>query len=173
MPNCLSYSHQPPHRWDNECAARNHRFSLLLTDFNTRLTRQMVHISRNCKGLYLSQTALKDLEILDKGFPNHKGLHLAAAIRSPNDDAAKSSVCKCPPRTKTPDRPDSIPMEASPENVTKLKNWLVSAFASSTFNTCTHQPFPKMTGSAVHVKFQEDVIPHAVHTPTQSRIIGS
>ena len=35
-----------------------------------RTTRQMVHISKNTRGLYLSETALKDLGVISREFPH-------------------------------------------------------------------------------------------------------
>ena len=49
-------------------------------------------------------------------------------------------------RSTTPERPNRIPFAPIKENRQKLQQWLVEAFASSAFNTCTHQPLQGMTG---------------------------
>ena len=117
-------------------------------------TRQIVYIASNCQGLYLSQTALKDLGLLDKYFPH-----------SHNAATKQANHCTCPARTSTPSRPTVIPFEPTPENVPKLKQWLLDSFASSSFNQCAHQPLPTMTGEPVKLHFKEHAEPHAVHTP--------
>ena len=117
---------------------------------------QMVYISKNCQGFYLSQTAMKDLGIVSESFPNNSSA--SSAKSSPNE-------CKCPKRTPPPDRPQDIPFEPVPENVPKLKEWILSAFSSSAFNQCPHQKLPTMTGEPVKLHLKEDAIPHAAHTP--------
>lgn len=42
---------------------------LLRIEYGGVVTRQMVHISRNTNGLYLSKTALMDLGLIDRNFP--------------------------------------------------------------------------------------------------------
>ena len=121
----------------------------------TRESHQMVYISQNCRGLYLSQTAMKDLAIVDDGFPNH----------TRNCSIETSATCSCPPRTQTPRRPTTIPFPPTQANTPRLKEWLLSTFASSAFNTCPHQPLPIMLGKPVTVHFKPDATPHAVHTP--------
>lgn len=118
-------------------------------------SHQMIYISQNCRGLYLSQTAMKDLAIVENSFP----------LQSSNCSIETKEECNCPVRTPTPDRPAIIPFQPSEENITQLKEWLLSSFASSAFNTCPHQPLPIMSGEPVTVHFKPDATPHAVHTP--------
>lgn len=124
-------------------------------NLGTRKSHQMIYISRNCHGLYLSQTAMKDLAIIDDSFP----------LQTSNCSIGTEMECKCPVRTPTPRRPTAIPFPPTQENVTQLKGWLLSNFASSAFNTCPHQPLPVMSGEPVTVHFQPNATPHAVHTP--------
>ena len=148
----------------------------------------MVHISKNVKGLYLSQTALKDLTLVDETFPHNvlKGNRLTSkdikvvgfvgdshhgtcrscsTTQLPVDDDDDESPCECIPRTAAPPRPECIPFQPIPENISKLKTWLEENFASSAFNMCTHQLLPEMTGAPVDVVFKEGAVPHAVHVP--------
>ncbi len=119
-----------------------------------RTTKQMVYISQNCCGFYLSQTAMKDLRIVNESFPNN---HTSAA--------STSGTCTCSKRTATPARPTQIPFKPTADNIPKLKQWLFNAFGSSSFNQCPHQPLPTMTGDPVKLHFKENVTPHAIHTP--------
>ena len=123
-------------------------------ELNGRSTKQMVHISKNCRGFFLSQTAMKDLNIVPTNFPQK--ISTANLIQE---------TCTCPKRTATPIRPETIPFEPTPANVPKLKAWLLDQFASSAFNQCPHQPLPKMTGKPVKLHFKEGTTPYAVHTP--------
>ena len=46
-----------------------------------------------------------------------------------------------------------------------MKEWLLSHYASSTFNKCPHQPLPGMTGPAIRLRVDPKATPKAVHTP--------
>ena len=118
-----------------------------------RVSKQMVYISKNCHGFYLSQTAMKDLDIVKSSFP----VSISASSRE--------EQCTCPKRSTTPTKPDKVPFEPTPKNVLKLKEWLLKEFAASAFNQCPHQPLPEMTGKPVKLRFKEESKPHAIHTP--------
>ncbi len=109
-------------------------------------------------GLFLSERACADLGIIDEDFPNVSTVG-ATTVQDEGDS------CKCIPRSKAPDMPNELPFPPTRENVPKLKEWLINAFASSAFNKCAHQPLPEMTGSPMGVVFKENVVPHCVHTP--------
>ena len=121
--------------------------ALLRIEVGGEVTRQMVHISKHARGLYLSESALKQLKILKEDFPllpsiSGSGTDEPMSARCCTDDGAPS----CLSRSPTPDRPIEIPFEPTPQNRKRLERWLVEAFASSAFNTCTHQPLQGMTG---------------------------
>ena len=139
---------------------------LHITSESGRQTRQVVYVSENINGLYLSESALKDLGVIDVNFPNSVvdgsgSLSRAGQIAEQTEEEA----CKCVPRAATPERPESLPFSPTPENVPRLKEWLVQAFSSSAFNTCSHQQLQTMTGAPVKIKFKEGAQPRAVHTP--------
>ena len=123
-------------------------------ELNDHHSNQMVYVSKNCKGLYLSQTAMKDLGIVEESFPNTQ-----------SSACAQGQSCPCIPRTPTPPRPTEIPFEPIESNIPKLKDWLLKTFESSAFNQCAHQPLPQMTGEPMKVEFKNDCKPYAVHTP--------
>ena len=112
-------------------------------------SHQMVYISRNCRGLYLSQTAMKDLSIIEETFPHSR-----------NCSTETSPTCNCPHRTPTPPKPTTIPFPPTSTNVPRLKEWLLSTFASSAFNTCAHQSLPTLLGEPVAIHFKADITPH-------------
>ena len=130
----------------------------------------MVHISRNTQGLYLSERALKDLKLLDEEFPQPP--LRASATKTPmkfyvlgcccTDDGAAS----CMKRAPTPKHPTVIPYAPTKENRSKLESWLLGAFASSAFNTCTHQPLQGMTGVPMKaVRKKRGCNPPKAYTP--------
>ena len=46
-----------------------------------------------------------------------------------------------------------------------MKEWLLARYASSTFNTCPHQPLPHMEGPEIEIHVDPDATPKACHTP--------
>ena len=83
-------------------------------DLESGTTRQMIHISKNCRGLYLSRTALKDLNIVSSSFP--QPLSTSNATGPPMEDS-----CQCLRRADTPNRPEQLPYDPTAENVPALK----------------------------------------------------
>ena len=73
---------------------------MLRINVHKKTTRQMVFVSSKVKGFFLSESALKDLEIVDETFPGTKS-NAARTATSP-------SPCSCPQRSVTPDRPQVL-----------------------------------------------------------------
>ena len=139
---------------------------LQITGESGKQTRQVVYVSENISGLYLSESALKELGVIDKDFPNSVVSCCETQCQASNiEERDEEDQCKCIPRSDTPERPASLPYPPTPENVPRMKEWLVKAFSSSAFNTCSHQQLQTMTGAPVHIKFKEGARPRAVHTP--------
>ena len=136
-------------------------------EHNGKFSKQMVYVSENSSGLYLSKTALVQLGIIDQNFPCDKTTSTdvkastAKAIQEDDED------CLCLPRGEPPNRPDKIPFEPVEENIPKIKNWLIEQFASSAFNTCSHQPLKQMTGEPMNIAFKDNYVPHCVNTPIE------
>merc|ERR1711963_357540 len=57
---------------------------------------------------------------------------LSSGCSNPNGE---NCPCACPIRTPVPSRPNALPFPPTPENIDKMKGWLVERYASSTFNT--------------------------------------
>ena len=148
---------------------------LLRIESKGRITRQVVYISRNTRGLYLSERALKDLGAVPEHFPSPSNesdrsrIASQSAGRSPGrangTAAAHTAPCGCPKRSTVPPIPERIPYPADEDNRQKLEHWIRDHFASSAFNTCEHQPLQEMTGAPLDIQFKTDVTPSAVHTP--------
>ena len=125
-------------------------------------THQVVYVAKNINGLYLSQTALKDLQIIPHSFPN--GTSSSAVHATVTEDPSKAP-CGCPLRTQPPAHPQQLPFPPTVENRAKLEAWILQHYASSAFNTCPHQPLQTMTGKPMSITFRPDATPSAVHSP--------
>ena len=125
----------------------------------SRETRQAVYVSDNTTGFYLSQTALKDLDLLPFNFPT------SLSQNSSSVDAKETAPCGCPRRTSIPSKPKSIPFKPTQTNRHQLEQWIVDHFKSSAFNICPHQPLQIMEGKPLKITFVPDATPTAVHTP--------
>ena len=106
-----------------------------------RTTRQIAYITYSTDKLFLSREACVDLGIIPAQFPvvgevpartDHPappGANCAGSSRDPT-----LLDCNCPRRTKPPPLPTSLPCPATEENVSKLKQYLLDYYSSSTFN---------------------------------------
>ena len=130
--------------------------------FKGRTSRQMIYISENIKGFFLSESALRDLEIIHQSFPDPLSQPSTAMKCGDVDEE-----CKCPQRSVTPAKPEVIPFEPVEANIPKLEQYLLDTFESSAFNTCTYQKLQAMEGPPVQVFFKEGAVPSRVHTPIQ------
>ena len=75
------------------------------------------------------------------------------------------SQCRCPQRTSVPPKPKSLPFSPTPENIPKMKQWLLEQYGSSTFNTCPHRALPCMSGPPMEVHIDESASPKVCNTP--------
>ena len=124
-----------------------------------RETRQVVYVSGNTSGFYLSESALKDLELIPRNFPSQTSKIDASALVN------GKALCGCPRRTTVPDEPANIPFPPIASNRDRLELWLREHFKSSAFNICPHQPLQMMTGRPLDIMFTQGAKPSAVHTP--------
>ena len=73
-------------------------------------------------------------------------------------------LCSCPNRTLPPEPPKELPFPAIASNREKLKEWILSRYASSAFNQCEHQSLPLMKGSPpISLHVNPDARPVAIH----------
>ena len=121
--------------------------------------RTMVYISPDAGAFYLSRTAMEQLKIIPPSFPQ---VGAAAAVHD-----SKVSPCGCPTRTEPPGRPGQLPFPATAENTARMKDWLLSRYASSTFNRCPHQPLPTMTGPEMEIRVSETCTPSVTRRPVR------
>ena len=90
-------------------------------EVNNKQTRQVLCIAENAKGLYLSETVLKDLQIIPKNFPdNGNPSQLAPTTQLSNNH--EKAPCGCLKHTGIPARPTEIPFKPTKANREKLQN---------------------------------------------------
>ena len=134
------------------------RFSGTDSRAMTRETRQIAYITNTSDRIFLSRAACIDLGMISDTFPT-----IGEVIAS--DDAATPTHCPCTPRTAPPPLPEGLPMPATEENRAAIESWLKKRYAASTFNTCTHQTLPMMSGPPLQLMIGKDATPVARHSP--------
>jgi hypothetical protein len=103
---------------------------MLKIGYNGKETRQMVYVSTNSAGLYLSEKALADLGLIDSKFPNISSETQANAVSTALEEEEDGEKCECIPRAAAPEPPKEIPYPPTDENKSKLKSWLLKEFSS-------------------------------------------
>jgi len=133
----------------------------------------MVYISPSCEGFFMSLEAMLDLDLLQtfnssastdgscNVLTEEHNKHVAS---SPHPSMSSDEPCACQTRTSPPQRPDSLPFPAVPENNPQMEVWLRDRFASSTFNICPRQKLPEMTGPPVEIHLKDGAIPYKAQT---------
>ena len=135
--------------------------------------RAMVYISDRVQGFFLSCDTLMHLRVIDPEFPKigscdtPAGNH--ASVAAPNPIVRKVAnhdgvSCACPQRSAIPDRPEKLPFTPTPENIERMRSWLLDRYASSTFNICPHRPLQEMAGPPITIHLDENAKPRACHT---------
>lgn len=137
-------------------------FAKLSIPSSQACTRQMIYVSRNTKGFFLSHKALQELGFLPPRFPIQQPEKPCSKAATMSTDTAP---CGCPHRMPPPPMPDAIPFEPQEENVIKLERWILDRYKGSAFNTCEHQALPCMTGKPMQIHFRPEATPKAFHRP--------
>ena len=81
-----------------------------------------------------------------------------------------TSKCTCLQRELPPPKPSALPFPATEENCRQLEDWLKYYFASSTFNTCSHQVLPMMDTKPLHLMIDPNATPFVHHTPVPAPV---
>ena len=104
----------------------------------TIVAKAMVYVSRDVNGFYLSYSTMIDLGMLAKSFPT-PGCALPAS--QPSVAHIREITSDCPPpcgncrgRASIPKRPTELPFECTPDNIKKMKEYLLDKY-SAVFNT--------------------------------------
>ena len=129
----------------------------------------MVYVSKSVNDFYLSYDTMIDLGIIPATFPSVGDAFTcadlnAAAGTSQSAATSPASVCTCPSRTAVPSRPTKLPFECTAANIRRMREWLLTQFATSTFNTCPHQYLPCMKGPPIEMHLDSAATPRVCHT---------
>ena len=133
-----------------------------------RESQQVVYISRNIKGFFLSEQTQIDLGILSPQYPAPGVFSTEESITAATTTYRSSETqggCTCMRRTKPPLKPEQIPFPPTPENRERLETWILDRYGASAFNTCEHQPLPKMNAKPLSIHFRPDAQAKAFHCP--------
>ena len=117
-------------------------------------TRQITYVTPDSDKFFLSKEACIKLGMITNLFPEIgevKNVELGSEVtitEEPHTGSQSniSNCCDCPKRQLPPPKPKHLPYTPNEENREKLKQWLINYYKYSTFNTCEHQPLPKMGG---------------------------
>ena len=127
-----------------------------------RSTKQLMYVSNKIGKAFLCREALAALGAIPHDFPSIPISWPEASLASAAD---QNSKCLCPQRTASPpSKPTELPPGIEP-NANALKDWLLSYYASSAFNTCEHQPLPMMKCEPLELHVDPTAKPVAVHKP--------
>ena len=126
---------------------------------NVTETRQMTYITKDSNSVFLNKAACIDLGMISENFPTVGGV--SSSINLITD---KHHSCNCPKRELPPPLPSKLPFPATPENCSKLQDFLLDYYKSSTF-TCEHQPLPLMSGPPLKLCIDPNAVPVAHHSP--------
>ena len=129
------------------------------SDGNILQSRQITYITDNSEKVFLSKEACQDLGIISDCFPRIGESVLKTATSEINE------TCSCPRRMAPPPLPTELPVPATEENREVLKKYLLDHYKSSTFNICSHQNLPMMSGPPMKLNIDLSAEPKAYHTP--------
>merc|ERR1711954_220606 len=122
----------------------------------------MVYVSPDVQGFYMSRQSLEQLKVISHNFPlpgEMASQGQCASVSSVKESENIAADCGCLKRRQPPSRPDSLPMDTTPENISAIKKWLINRFSSSTFNKCTHQPLPFIKDEPMRLHVDKDAKP--------------
>ena len=137
----------------------------------------MIYVSKSVTGFFVSFDTLIKLKVVNSDFPII-GASLPKEINSISSvdilaiNSGCPSVnpkeihCDCPQRSSVPVRPIVLPFSPTPENIGRMKQWLLDYFKSSTFNTCPHQPLQQMSGPPIEIHISDSAVPKVCNKPS-------
>ena len=132
----------------------------------------MVYISPDTQNFYLSRESMIQLGIINSNFPQLGATSLnilnAADELAEVTEAEGTTIyadCGCLKRESPPKKPSCLPFPCLIENVDKMKDWLLSRYASSTFNKCPHQKLPTMEGPPIQIHVDPNAAPVTLRKP--------
>ena len=140
-----------------------------------RKTKQALYICENIQKIYFSKKACVDVGLLPDFFPKKSiftnqlpqtNQTSILAVNQP-ENPKTPTITKLPVKSPhLPTRPAKLPYPATPENIPKLKEWLLQGFKETAFSKVgTDGLFPHLAGPPAHVHLKSSAIPKACHCP--------
>ena len=120
------------------------------------ITKEIVYVSPCTDKCFLSRNACIKLSIINRDFPRCSATIESCTIYE------ELQTCDYVPRALPPDRPKELLFGCLPSNNQKMRDQLLNRYSSSTFNKCTHQLLPEMTGSPLKIHIDSEAIPKAI-----------
>ena len=146
------------------------------TSTGSAQTGAMVFVSPDATGFFLSEQVLKELGIIPENFPEIGSSSDVSGASGETIDAPSQEIpdcnsrsmsgepdteekCFCLKRTPPPKRPTKLPFVCRPENNSRMKEYCLNRFASSTFLQCTHQTIPTVDGPPIRIHVDKNAVP--------------
>ena len=124
-----------------------------------RTTQPLLITDEPVDRIYFSKKACVEVRILHPSYPKPMPRNTMSCQAAVHSTETKQSNREAPPP-----KPSQIPFPPTPENVPKLKKYIVDKFSKSAFNA-DDTPFPALSTPPFKVHLKPDAVPHAVHTP--------
>ena len=118
--------------------------SVQVAGYPSKHAIQALYITQELNSLFLSRSCLLELGCIPQSWPYPQEEDRCSA-----NTTEPLAPCGCRIRQTTPDPPSTLPYPATDENANLLKEWLLDYYGSSTFNNCTHQQLPEVSGPPV------------------------
>ena len=128
-------------------------------------TKEVMYVCEDVRGMCLSLTALKNLNIVNKEFPIASGSVTTITKSDEPTNQVKLAPCGCPLRTPPPGLPDKMPFPATDEYRQQIQDWIKERYSTNAFNTCPHQKLQTMKGEPLKIIFADEHTPYATHKP--------
>lgn len=130
----------------------------------SRISKQALYICDKVDRIYFSRPGCVEVGILPHEFPHPmEEVNVIDTSTSSQEPEAPLKQREGLARESPPPRPKELPFPPTVENVDRLKQYILDAFASSAFNDVA--PFPVITGPPGHIHLKEGAVPHARHVP--------
>ena len=126
----------------------------------------MAYVTDSTEKFFLSRQAMVQMGMIPTNFPTVSAENCSADGQQEEKKKAEPDKqhCGCPVRKKPPMRPNKLPFSPIPENIPKIKRWLIERFNSSTLNKCPHEKLPMMNSEPGVIHVDPEAEPTCVKT---------
>ena len=115
--------------------------------FCSQRTKQLLHIVSELRSLFISKTCLTEFGAISRTFTLPTPCEEVSSLGPA--DAGCLAPCGCLTLAEVPD-PLLMPDTVGEVNIPILQKHILDHYTSSTFNMCSHQQLPTVTGPPLH-----------------------